>query len=599
MRVSAVLLTALCLLPSCGRGPRESAPNLVLISIDTLRWDRLGCTGHEGAETPNIDALATRGALFKNAVAPAPLTLPSHATMLTGLLPLEHGLRDNGPYRLDPRFETLAEGLSSRGYATYAVIGAKPLEAGHGLEQGFEHYDDQIGAQVEGSVLLAERPADQVTTAALARLARHDRTRPFFLFVHYFDAHAPYAPPPPYRDRFREQPYDGEVAFLDREVGRLLRELDRGGHLRRSVLVLTADHGDSFGEHGEESHAFFLYDDTIRVPLIVVDALGETAGDRASQVRLQDLRAFFEARADQRPFDLTAPAARGEPALIESLYGAIHCGFAQLRGLRLPGGTKYLESGLEEFYDLESDPHERQDLSARRPGQVEAARSLLARLLNRAGGQALPGPGTSLPGYLSMPADPKLVLQRTREENQAADAPKTRLDSIRALQEGVRFHEQGLFDAASALLEPASRKDPKNPALHFRLGLSLRSAATVNDDRGQLERAVTAFERALALRPGLPGARPLLIHALGQLGRYQEAFELGREALALDAPPSKDLEVLGMLFHTPQGHFAREPNPLYDFQKGIETLERAVRAGSDNPKIQAYLEQCYARGAGR
>ena len=595
----ALLALTACL--GCSERPEPDRPNIVLISIDTLRWDRLGCTGHAEAATPVIDGLARRGTLYTNVVAPAPLTLPSHATMFTGLLPIEHGVRDNGTFKLGEEHDTLAASLSRMGYKTYAAIGAQPLAPGCGLERGFDRYDYQVEKSTAGSAMLGERAADRVTDAALELLNDHPEEAPFLLFVHYFDCHAPYAPPTPFRERFANRPYDGELAFVDQEIGRLLKTLERDRRLRNSLIVLTADHGEAFGDHGEESHAFFLYDSTIRVPLIVVG--GESRKPEETQVRLQDLKPFLEARASSRPFDLTGPARRGEPALIESLYGALHCDFAQLRGLRSANGTKYLESGLDEYYDLASDPGERSNVALSRAEEVTAARSTLAGLLTRGSGTRAPlGQSEALPGYLSMAPAAERIRTLTLEENRLLSPPATMLESIAALQEGVRLHEAGLVDAAASLLDQASRDDPHNPALKFRLALALKSAALANNDREQMLASVAALQGTLRLRPALPGASELLIHSLAQVGRYLEALDVGTSLLAKPKPSPKSFEALGKLFHLQQGRFCDPDDPLdnslYDFEKGIEMLEKAVRAGLDDPAILVYLDQCYAARKG-
>lgn len=586
------------LLPACNRPTTPKPRDILFISIDTLRWDRLGCTGHDSAETPNIDRLAASGVLYPNAVAAAPLTLPSHATIFTGRLPIEHGVRDNAPFRLPEGEETLTRVLAERGYQTFAVIGAQPLAPGCGLESGFEVYDYEPGTARTGSVLLAERRADEVTDAALRLARQRDAERPLFLFVHYFDPHARYDPPEPFRSRFAEAPYDGEIAFVDQQVGRLLNGLDRGGTDRPMLIVLTSDHGESLGEHGEEAHGFFLYEATIRVPLIVVDpARGQPMGATTTdQVRLQDLRGFLEARAAGESFDLTGPARRGEPALIESLYAAIHCDHAQLRGLRLTADAKYLEAGDEEFYDLGDDPGELNDLAGGGDPRVGPAGEQLARLLKsmRIDRSSAASSGqTGLPGYLQTPMRPELVSTRTRQENLAYRSPAAMTASIRALQEGVRLREAGLFDAAARVLARAIEADPGNPALHFRLGLALRSAATLNQDRNQLLEAIEAFRMTLKTRPGQLQARDLLIHSLTQVGNYQEAHGLARSGLDDGSATAKTLEALGKLHHTRRGRFANSDNPFHDLEEGTRCLKQALEMDPSASAIREYLDGRY------
>ncbi len=252
----------------CSRPPAE---NLLLVSFDTTRADRLSAYGYPLPTSPNVDALARRGSLFTNAFTHAPSTLPSHCSLLTGLLPPGHGVRANGRFHLAEEHLTLAEILRERGFATAAVVGALPLDERFGLGQGFDLYDGdfQGGDQARGvwlghSFAVFQRDAREVTERALAWLAERDG--PWFLFVHYFDPHAPYDAPAPFSERFAD-PYDAEIAYADHHLGRLLDTV--AGRGEGTLVALTADHGEGLGEHGEDAHNRYLYNSTIRVPLVV------------------------------------------------------------------------------------------------------------------------------------------------------------------------------------------------------------------------------------------------------------------------------------------------------------------------------------------
>ena len=251
--------------------------NVLLVTIDTLRWDHLGCYGDRSAATPVLDALAGRGVRFATAIAQVPLTAPSHASILTGLTPLRHGVRDNGGYTLPAEVRTLARRLTDAGYRSAAFVSGFPLDHRFGFASGFDVYDDRL-ARTAGRAPYTERSADATTDRVMGWLdqmrpsggeARSTPSQPWFAWVHYFDPHAPYAPPPPFATRFADRLYDGEVAFVDAQIGRLLGRLERSGDLARTLIVVTADHGESFGEHGEETHGVFVYDATLRVPFIV------------------------------------------------------------------------------------------------------------------------------------------------------------------------------------------------------------------------------------------------------------------------------------------------------------------------------------------
>ncbi len=351
--------------PVHGAGPviPPADRNVLLITIDTLRADALGLAGG-AAETPNLDALARSGVAFDFAHAHAVVTLPSHASILTGLYPFAHGIRDNAGYRLAGGTTTLATFLKAHGYATGAFVGAFPLDARFGLGAGFDVYDDRYPARARASdLLMPERPGDQVVAAASRWISRQ-RGR-WFAWVHLFDPHAPYRAPSPYLERYAANPYAGEVAWVDHALGPLL-DLARGAS-RPSLVVVTADHGESLGSHGEATHGLFAYEGTLRVPLILAAtdvAPASESGRSGWPARHVDLFPTVAASLGLRPpaglpgEPLLPPPARPSgrvSSYFESLSASINRGWAPLTGVLL-GRLKFIDLPVPELYDLAGIP---------------------------------------------------------------------------------------------------------------------------------------------------------------------------------------------------------------------------------------------------
>ncbi|TMB54282.1 MAG: hypothetical protein E6J47_08285 [Chloroflexi bacterium] len=348
--------------------PAPGDLNVVLVTIDTLRADRLGCYGFAGIETPEIDRLAREGVLFERVTTAVPLTLPAHASIFTGLLPPHHGVRDNGGFFLDASKTTLAERLRGAGYATGAFVGAWVLESKWGLARGFDTYADKFDLSKYRVISLGtvQKKGDEVMDGALAWLETV-RKRKFFAWVHLYDPHTPYDPPEPYRSRHPGEPYLGEVAYTDHVVGRLLDWLRNGGLMERTLVVLTADHGESLGEHGEATHGFFIYGSTTQVPLIVRTPWGHRGRNRSPVASVDIFPTVLdlvgvapEGAIDGRSLVravMDRAVEVGHASYVETYFPRYHFGWQHLRGLR-DGVHQFVEAPRPELYDLEKDPGE-------------------------------------------------------------------------------------------------------------------------------------------------------------------------------------------------------------------------------------------------
>ena len=361
---------ALALAPGAATGY-----NVVLITLDTLRADRVACYGYSAVETPNLDALAASGVRFADAITPIPITLASHSSIMTGDYPPTHGVRDNGTFRLLPEHETLAEHLQSAGYATAAFVAAFVLDRRYGVNQGFDIYDDRILPEHQApgvEPLNPQRTGNIVIDSTLAWLDTHQQSNPqqnFFTWVHLFDPHTPYDPPEPYKSRYAARPYDGEVAFTDAQVGRLIDKLRSLQLLDKTIIIAVGDHGEGLGDHGESTHSLLIYEATMHVPLIVscpgLIPAGKVVDDRVVATidlmpTILDLLGLKLPACDGQSF--LAPNVDPNRAIyMETLAPKLSHGWSPLHGLRRHH-DKYIEAPTPEYYDLRKDPGELENL---------------------------------------------------------------------------------------------------------------------------------------------------------------------------------------------------------------------------------------------
>jgi arylsulfatase A-like enzyme/thioredoxin-like negative regulator of GroEL len=571
-------------------------PSILLISIDTTRADRLGCYGEPGGPTPNLDRWAAAGVLFQNAVTPVPITLPAHTSLLTGLLPRHHGVRDNGIYRVPEDVPTLASILRQAGYETAAVVGSAILDREYGLARGFQRYDDAVGG---GGLAIAERDASAVSDAAIS-VARSLHP-PFFLFVHYFDPHAAYEPPAPFAERFRDDPYEGEIAYVDEQIGRLRDALVGLGLLEGTIVAVVSDHGESLGEHGEPTHGVFLYQATLHVPMIVVAPATWPVGRRvATLASLTDVApTLLELSGQKVPAGLDgrslAPAvwnrAVSERWLpLESEFGYDSYGWARLVGLT-DGSWKWVGAPEPELYDLTHDPHERRNLAGDRGREAEKLAALWRKTAGR-DRRSLPVKDESDQARSErlerLAALGYTEAARRPETGALRPDPKRVIGTLESINEARRLLGERRFPEADKLLESVIRGSPRNLSALVLLGSSrilegqpaaavepLRRAAELapyNSDvqfnlglawssRGDASRAERAWRRTLALAPRYEDAAVNLVNLLMQVGRSAEA----EQAL-------KDARQAGLA------------GPLLDFLEGKQAAQRG-----DAPTARAAL----------
>jgi arylsulfatase A-like enzyme len=500
--LAIVLAAAATAFVGCDRPP-ETPRNVVLISVDTCRADRLGCYGHPGASTPNIDAVARDGVTFLNARTTNPITLPAHGTMMTGRIPPAHGVHDNRTYRLAASNLTLAEVLRERGFATAAFVGAFPLDSTMGLDQGFDVYDDRYTMGGAGRVA-NERRAGEVSDAAIEWL-RVNHGEPFLLFTHYFDPHSPYAPPEPFASEHADDPYLGEIAYTDDAIGRLVDELRELELYDSSLIVITSDHGESLGEHGESTHAYFLYRSTMRVPLIMKTPDCVAGREVEETVSLTDIvptvlgALGLESVEPTDGVDLgdhlreRDPRGRERPIYGESVVPTVF-GCNALRSV-VQGGWHYVWSKTPELYDLASDPGEERNRFDEEPEKVAALHDALESMLHSSAARSQPEPQTdpeararleSL-GYVGSGAMPTEL-----DIDPSATDPKELIEVYERLASAKSLRYEGMLEASKAICDEILEERPDSLWGNNVAGL-------VALDQRRLDDAVAYFSKVVSL----------------------------------------------------------------------------------------------------
>jgi len=514
-------------------------PSILLITLDTTRADHLEPYGAEDVETPTLSSLAANGVVFEHAVATAPVTAPAHASMLTGLYPPRHGVRDNSTHYLPADVPTLAEWLSGAGYRTAAFVSTVILERRYGLDQGFEVYDDEIRSSAAGPErrMTVERPAGTTTDRALAWLDTLDGDEPYFLWVHYYDPHIPYSPPSPWAERYSNRRYDGEIAYMDSQIGRLLQ------HPRAAAdnVIVTAigDHGESLGEHGEMTHGLLVYDSTLHVPWILRLPGGPSGARIAAPISQVDLAPTILELVNLTP-DINVdvldgrslvPLLRGQnrtperPLFAESEVPFFAYGWSRLRTVR-QGDMKLIEAPVDELYDLQHDPGETSNLAAARGTDVQR---LAAEI------EAWTARGNITDTKVPIDSETAAMLQALgysagdpgRPEGEGRGNPVDLMPVHHELQIVGELLASGQPQEAVDRIQDALALDPENIA-------ALRDLSRGLAQLGRLDEAAAVAAKASALAPWSAQAAMVEADVEYQRGRYQRALDLIDRSLQLD-----------------------------------------------------------------
>ena len=605
-------------------------PNVVLITIDTLRADRVGCYGYNKARTLNLDGLARQGVFFRTVVAPVPLTLPSHCSILTGTFPPDHGVRDNVGYTLPPDRTTLAEIMRSRGYSTAAFVGAYVLDRKRGLDRGFDTYSSPFREKrptggptvVKQSTL--ERKAEEVVADAVEWLNKLGR-EPFFMWVHLYDPHDPYEPPARFRTLLHD-PYDGEVAYADFALGRLLDLLKTRGSTDRTLIVATSDHGESFGEHGEFTHGYFVYDTTLLVPLIIKVPLGRTVAPRSIEtpVRSIDIAPTILQFAGipvpptmQGNSLLSLIQGKRDDARPTDAYGETYYpnqfGWSALRCLR-QRRFKYIDAPDAELYDLRADPSEVHNLVKTNRALANELKSELEAL------EARSAPKEQVQQKPASPVDAELLrsvgyvatstpLPDSVRQQDLPD-PKRMLPEYRRIMAAAQEASAGHCLQAIPVFERLTREDPRlfmafallghcrfesreyqSAAMAFRSAARLRPedmdalfySAACDFYRGNLEAAAAGMEHALKVQPDYPYAHLYLGLIYEQKGQMESAVMELRKSIAINPDFEEAQFRLGLIL-----------SQLGEYPEAIQRFERVVALNPHKAEAHYDLALAYA-----
>ncbi len=526
----------------------RSRPHLLVITLDTTRADRLGCYGYSQARTPALDSLAAAGLLCERAYTVAPLTLPAHTSLFTGLFPRASGIRTNGRGRLDDSIPTLAETLRRQGYDTAAFVGAVVLNRKFGLDRGFQTYDDDLGDAGDppsSDPSHNQRSGRVVVDAALEWLTmKHER--PFFCWIHLFDPHAPYVPHTEmFGNEFAERPYDGEIAYVDRQIARLTEFLKSRSLENQTLVVVAGDHGEGLGDHGEQTHSFTLYDETLRVPLIMRLPERIPSGTRASaEVSLVDVSRTILDLLDLNVLDVDdsrrisgrtlRPVWAGGAASVSPCFGAtdepyLLSGWSPLRSLT-EGHWKYIRTTRVELYDLQNDPQERSNLAEVNLEKLREMQSSLAAVEFQIDSRAVsavpltPAERRALVslGYAGRAGDvPSEVEQKNLPDI------KDMLTVNNAVDDARRLVESGSLGTAIARLREIVKSAPSHTLASVLLANALCA-------QSEFDEAIEVLRDLVAHQPNFPDAHNEVGVLLVRQGLFDEARSEFRRTLELD-----------------------------------------------------------------
>ena len=520
------------------------APNVVFITIDTLRPDHLACYGYKQIHTPNIDSLASDSARFTRAYTSVPVTLPSHTIIFTGTYPMLSGVHDFAGNRLGASQQTLASVLKEAGYTTGAVVGSAVLDSRFGLNRGFDFYYDHFDFNrlQESNLDEMERPGNIVADVALDWLAKN-ADKKFFLWMHLYDPHFPYHPPAPYSEQYKDRPYDGEIAFADAQVGRLLQFLKQKNLYQNTLIVMGGDHGEGLGEHGEQTHGFFIYNSTLHVPLIihlpgktgpqVIADLANLADLMPTTLHLLKLDVPTQVQGENllQLLDKNS-AAESRDLYSESFLPRLHFNWSELRGLETLN-YHYIDAPRPELYDVNKDPGEAVNLLGEKKAVADEMHHRLQTTITRYSGSQELAEKTGL--------DP-ILMERLKSLGYAGFSggsapapggrplpdPKDRIQTYELFSSAMSESQHGDFSSSTQKLEGVLKTDPDSVPAHYLLGLNLYRT-------GDFARSVTELERVVQLSPDYALAVYQLGLSYARAGRLDDSIQSLKQALTLDS----------------------------------------------------------------
>lgn len=515
---------------------KKSDLNVLLITLDTTRADRLGCYGYSKAKTPNLDFLAKNGVRFANAYCQVPLTLPSHCSILTGTYPTYHNVHNNGTYSLAADQVTLAEVLRSNNFQTAAFLASFSVDSRFGLDQGFDLYDDNFQEGSPFKAVNSERNAAEVYSRFSSWLDDF-HTQQFFGWIHFFDPHLPYSPPDSYGIEFADRPYDGEIAYMDSYVGAVLDKLREKNILGKTLIIIAGDHGEGLGDKVETGHGIFLYDMVMRVPFILY---AETLLPRGkvipSRVRLIDImptvldflkidRSYPSQGLSLIPF-IEGKQKADLDTYIETYYPRENYGWSELTGL-ISGDWKYIHAPERELYDLKSDPYETNNLFQSSKKTASEMREKLDKLVKSSA--VSPGTGKRTLNQEELTRLRSLgYVGYTEGKNEGPFAdPKNKIDELRMIQQALSFESQGNFQEAAKLHEEMLDLRPMSSSSYITLALI---QARLNN----LDQTIQILNQGIDKIPDSQLLLARLGHTYMVTGRLNEAFSTMQKVLALN-----------------------------------------------------------------